>query len=260
MHSATRSPKPPAERRSVLCRPGRRRAGSAAGVAPSIALGALLLAAGVLAAALLAGDTREEAVTTAPKTVKGDGHSARRTTVVKTGDDRAQRRRRPRRRRLAPVRQPIGSEQPGLRADEGRQLRGRAATARTGSRRGCQASGSLARGIRELLTSRSRGFALGRCDAVAELLDRSEQIQGKRKEISKATPRGEERLRGGALGGCEPCCVLLLVVRLVLAGLDRLPPAAVLASTSRPSPRALSSKRLQRRPAEPAQLRVVSSE
>ena len=52
-------------------------------IVPLIALGALLLAAGVLAAALLAGDDPKEAVTTAPKTVK-ETVTLPGQTVVKT--------------------------------------------------------------------------------------------------------------------------------------------------------------------------------
>ena len=69
MRSVTHSTKPPAEQASARCRRSNV-AGSAAGWCPLIALGALLLAAGVLAAALLAGDDPKEAVTTTPRTVK----------------------------------------------------------------------------------------------------------------------------------------------------------------------------------------------
>ena len=36
-------------------------------------------------------------------------------------------------------------------------------------------------------------FALGRCDGVADLLDRSEQIQGRRKEIDRLRKQVEKR-------------------------------------------------------------------
>ena len=39
-------------------------------------------------------------------------------------------------------------------------------------------------------------FALGRCDGVAELLDRSEQVQGERKEIDRLRKQAEKRCEG----------------------------------------------------------------
>ena len=39
-------------------------------------------------------------------------------------------------------------------------------------------------------------FALGRCDGVAELLDRSEQVQGERKEIDQLRKQVEKRCEG----------------------------------------------------------------
>ena len=39
----------------------------------------------------------------------------------------------------------------------------------------------------------SARFAAGRCDGVAELLDRSEQVQGERKEIDQLRRKVEKR-------------------------------------------------------------------
>ena len=36
-------------------------------------------------------------------------------------------------------------------------------------------------------------FSLGRCDGVADLLDRSEEVQGKRKEIDRLRKQVEKR-------------------------------------------------------------------
>ena len=58
---------------------------------------------------------------------------------------------------------------------------------------GLSGDGSLAEAYASYNLAFTR-LALGRCDGVAELLDRSEQIQGKRKEISQ--------LRHEAKKGC----------------------------------------------------------
>ena len=39
-------------------------------------------------------------------------------------------------------------------------------------------------------------LALGRCDGVVELLDRSEKVQGKRKEITRARKDAEQSCEG----------------------------------------------------------------
>jgi tetratricopeptide (TPR) repeat protein len=59
---------------------------------------------------------------------------------------------------------------------------------------GLSGSGDLAEAYASYNVAFTR-LALGRCDGVGELLDRSEQIQGKRKEIS--------RLRHEAKKSCE---------------------------------------------------------
>ncbi len=61
-------------------------------------------------------------------------------------------------------------------------------------------------------------LTLGSCDGVLDLLDRSEQVQGKRKEITRLRKEAREELRRGRLGaGREAGGVLLLVVLAVLA-------------------------------------------
>ena len=151
---------------------------------------AALLIAGVLAAALLAGDPKEEAAKTVPRTVK-ETVTLPATTVVQTVTTAPA--------TTAPettrsLRQPGPAERPGLRADAGRQLRGSAAAARAGRRRALGTRETLAEAYASYNLAFTR-LALGRCDGVGELLDRSEQIQGKRKEIS--------RLRHEAKKSCE---------------------------------------------------------
>ena len=64
---------------------------------------------------------------------------------------------------------------------------------------GLQGSGSLAEAYASYNLAWAR-FALGRCDGVIELLDRSEQVQGRRKEIDKLRKQAEHRCRRGANG------------------------------------------------------------
>jgi eukaryotic-like serine/threonine-protein kinase len=158
---------------------------------PLLALGALLLAAGVLAAALLAGDDPKEAVTTAPRTVK-ETVTLPGQTVVKTVTTEV----------APPTTAPETPEPAGDPTDLNNQgfelmkagnyedalpLLEQAVT-------GLSGSGSLAEAYASYNLAFTR-LALGRCDGVVELLDRSEQIQGKRKEIS--------RLRHEAKKGCK---------------------------------------------------------
>src|SRR4029453_3830044 len=106
---------------------------------------AALLVAGVLAAALLAGDPKEEAAKTVPMTVK-ETVTLPATTVVQTGTTEAETTPAPEtaappRNRGLPrgdgrgsdddgagdgcsLRQPVAAERPGPRADASRQLRG----------------------------------------------------------------------------------------------------------------------------------------
>jgi serine/threonine protein kinase len=70
----------------------------------------------------------------------------------------------------------------------------------------------LTRAVHDLFGSRTRDeayadynlaftrFALGRCDGVLQLLDRSESIQGQRDAIDELRARAEERCRGGNEG------------------------------------------------------------
>ena len=100
--------------------------------------------------------------------------------------------------------------------------------------------------------------ALGQCDGVVELLDRSEQVQGKRKEISKLRKEAERSCE--RLGAGEARRVLALVVLAVARPtLDRLPPVAVVAVPGGRVRDALR-ERLPRRPAELRASFAVSSE
>ena len=148
-----------------------------------------LLIAGVLAAALLAGDPKEEAATTVPKTVK-ETVTLPATTVLQTVTTEA-----------APTapKTPAPSGNPSELNDQGFELM------RAGDYAGAlplleQAVAGLSgsESTTEAYASYNLAFtrlALGRCDGVGELLDRSEQIQGERKEIS--------RLRHEAKKSCE---------------------------------------------------------
>jgi tRNA A-37 threonylcarbamoyl transferase component Bud32 len=143
-----------------------------------IALGALLIA-GVLAAALLAGGDDNEAATTRPQTVKETVTLAG-TTVVETVTTEPE-----------PTTAPettISSDSPSELNDQGFEL------LRAGDYEAAlplleQAVAGLAGSgdIGEAYASYNLAFtrlALGRCDSVVELLDRSEEIQGRGKETS----------------------------------------------------------------------------
>ncbi len=158
---------------------------------PLLALGALLLAAGVLAAALLAGDDPKEAVTTAPKTVKETITLPGQTVVKTVTTEVAPATTAP--ETPEPAGDPTDLNNQGFELmkagdyEEALPLLEQAVT-------GLSGSGSLAEAYASYNLALTR-LALGRCDGVVELLDRSEQIQGKRKEIS--------RLRHDAKKGCE---------------------------------------------------------
>jgi len=171
--------------------PGRRRR-VPLGLVFLLLAGALL--AGILAAALLARDDGETAATTAPQTVR-ETVTLPGTTVVQTVT-------------TAPAQQPATTtataEEPPAQPpaqsatelnDQGFQLlrEGRyeeALPLLEQAVAGLAGSGELA----EAYASYNLAFtrrALGQCDAVVELLDRSEQVQGKRKEITKLRKEAE---------------------------------------------------------------------
>ncbi len=72
-------------------------------------------------------------------------------------------------------------------------------------------------------------LSLGRCDGVLELLARSEQLQGKRKEISRLRREAERGCEGDELAGQAGSVLLLVVLAVAARALDRLPPRAVVA-------------------------------
>jgi serine/threonine-protein kinase len=157
---------------------------------PLIALGALLLVAGILAAALLAGDDPKQATSTAPQTVK-ETVTLPATTVVQTVTTEA-----------APTTAPettAPTGNPGALNDQGFELM------RAGNYEaalplleqavaGLSGSGETAEAYASYNLAFTR-LALGRCDGVVALLDRSEAVQGKRKEIT--------RLRHEARKSCD---------------------------------------------------------
>jgi eukaryotic-like serine/threonine-protein kinase len=153
-------------------------------------VGALVLGAGILAAALLAGGNGETAGTTAaPKTVK-ETVTLEGTTVVQTVTTAAP----------APTPPPTTAAEPTTSAeppaadaaalnDEGFALMqaGNYEEALPLLEQAVQASsgsGELVEAYASYNLAFTR-FALGDCTSVAELLDRSEQVQGQRKEIDR---------------------------------------------------------------------------
>jgi serine/threonine-protein kinase len=156
---------------------------------PLIALGALL-ATGVLAAALLAGGGDEDAAPTGPQTVK-ETITLPATTVVETVTTEA-----------APTTAPAttaSSGNPSELNDQGFALMREgnfeaALPLLEQAVAGLAGSGELTEGYASYNLAFTR-LALGRCDGVVELLDRSEEIQGERREIS--------RLRREARRGCD---------------------------------------------------------
>jgi eukaryotic-like serine/threonine-protein kinase len=161
-------------------------------------LGAALLA-GILAAALLARDEGERTAETVPRTVK-ETVTLPGTTVVQTVTTAAK----PRPATTAtttaePPAQPP-AQNPSELNDQGFELMqaGRyeeALPLLEQAVAGLAGSGELA----EAYASYNLAFtrrALGQCEGVAELLDRSEEIQGKRKEISSLRKEVERSCEG----------------------------------------------------------------
>jgi eukaryotic-like serine/threonine-protein kinase len=160
---------------------------------PLIALGTLLLAAGVLAAALLAGDDPKEAVTTTPKTVK-ETVTLPGQTVVKTVTTEAA-------PTTAPETTAAPSGNPSDLNNQGFELM------RAGNYNaalplleqavaGLSGTGELAEAYASYNLAFTR-LALGRCDGVIDLLDRSEQVQGKRKEITRLRHEAKKNCGNG---------------------------------------------------------------
>ena len=158
-----------------------------------VALGAALLA-GVLAAALLAGRDDPREATTAPRTVK-ETVTLEGTTIVETVTTQAA----PTTATTAPEPEPALSGSPSELNDRGFALM------RAGDYEGAlplleqavaglAGSGDTAEAYASYNLALTR-LSLGSCDGVIELLDRSEEVQGDRKEIS--------RLRKDAKRSCE---------------------------------------------------------
>jgi eukaryotic-like serine/threonine-protein kinase len=155
-------------------------------LAPLIALGALLLAAGILAAALLARDDPNEAAKTVPRMVK-ETVTLPATTVVQTVTTEAA--------TTAPE-TPAPSGNPSELNDQGFELMQAgnyeaALPLLEQAVAGLSGSGETAEAYASYNLAATR-LALGRCDGVLELLDRSEQVQGKRKEITKLRHEAEK--------------------------------------------------------------------
>ena len=87
-----------------------------------------------------------------------------------------------------------------IQAHGGRRLRGRVAAPRTAPSAALGGTGSLdeAYSLYNLAYTR---FALGRCDGVLEMLDRSENIQGERSAIDALYAQARDRCVGGGGGG-----------------------------------------------------------
>ena len=164
-----------------------------------VALGALLLA-GVLAAALLARDNGEtQAQTTAPEVTR-DTVTLPGTTVVETVTTAPEPEPEPPPTTATTGPEEPPSEDPVALNDQGFQLMqaGRydeALPLLERSVAGLSGSGELVEAYASYNLAYTRR-ALGQCDGVLELLDRSEQIQGNRGEI-KRLRRETERTCGG---------------------------------------------------------------
>ena len=165
-----------------------------------IALGALLVA-GILAAALLARDPGEEAAPTTapqtvartiaktvPKTVK-ETVTLPATTIVQTVTTQAATSSQATTTQPEPT-QPAPSGSPSQLNDQGFELM-RAGNYEAAlplleqSVAGLSGSGEIVEAYASYNLAVTR-LALGRCDGVIELLDRSEAVQGERKEITRA--------------------------------------------------------------------------
>ena len=168
------------------------------------------LVAGVLAAALLARGDSETAGTTAPRTIQKTVQQTVQqtvqetvtlpgTTVVQTVTTAPTPPRRPR------PQPPRPRQSPSELNDQGFELMraGRYEAALPLLEQavaGLAGSGELAEAYASYNLAFTR-LALGRCDGVVDLLDRSEQVQGKRKEISRLRKEAERSC--GALGAGE---------------------------------------------------------
>ena len=161
-----------------------------------LALGGLVLA-GILAAALLAGGDGEkkQAAPPAPKTVK-ETVTLPGTTVVETVTTQSA-------PTTAPTTAPPEQEQPQPSGspsdlnDQGFELMKQeryeeALPLLEQAVAGLNGSGDLAEAYAAYNLAFTRR-ALGRCDGVVELLNRSEQVQGERKEISRLRKDTEKR-------------------------------------------------------------------
>ena len=156
-------------------------------VVPLIAVVALVFA-GVVAAALLTGDDPKEAATTVPRTVK-ETVTLPATTVVQTvTTEAAPTTTAP--ETTAPSANPAELNDQGFELMRARDYAG-ALPLLEQAVAGLSGSGETAEAYASYNLAVTR-LALGRCDGVAELLDRSEQVQGDRKEIRRARREAEK--------------------------------------------------------------------
>jgi tetratricopeptide (TPR) repeat protein len=158
---------------------------------PLVALGILLLIAGVVAAALVAGDDPKEAVTTKPQTVK-ETVTLPATTVVQTVTTEAAPTTAP--ETAAPAGNPSDLNNQGFELMKAGNYEA-ALPLLEQAVSGLSGSGGTAEAYASYNLAFTR-LALGRCDGVADLLDRSEQIQGKRKEISSLRHEAKKNCEG----------------------------------------------------------------
>jgi tetratricopeptide (TPR) repeat protein len=157
---------------------------------PLLAIGALLVA-GVLAAAMFAGDDPKEAVTTKPRTVK-ETITLPGTTIHETVTTEAAPTTAPATTAATPSGSPSELNNQGFELMKAGNYEA-ALPLLEQAVSGLSGSGNTAEAYASYNLAFTR-LALGRCDGVVELLDRSEQVQGKRKEIT--------RLRHEAKKGC----------------------------------------------------------
>lgn len=158
-------------------------------------LGALLLA-GVLAAVLLAGDDDKQAAATGPQTIK-ETVKLEGTTIVETVTTAPE-------PTPEPTTAPAPAPAPAPTGESASQLNDRGfALMRAGDYEGAlplleqavadlSGSGETAEAYASYNLAFTR-LALGRCDGAIDLLDRSAQVQGERKEISRLRKEAEKR-------------------------------------------------------------------
>ena len=151
-----------------------------------IALAALLIA-GVLAAVLLARDPQEEAAQTIPRTVK-ETVTLPATTIVQTVTTEAAPTTTA--ETTAPSASPSELNNQGFELMRAGDFAG-ALPLLEQAVAGLSGSGETAEAYASYNLAVTR-LALGRCDGVAELLDRSEQVQGDRKEIRRVRREAEK--------------------------------------------------------------------